>query len=253
MNDRREHIVELIQKHDKVYIADLTNHFQVSTMTVRRDLSSLEKEGKIIRIHGGAVAAQPLRHETAYQVKENVNVVEKKAIAQEAASLIADHSTIILDSGTTTLELARCLKDREGLSVVTNDVLIAAELVNSSVDVIVTGGELQHEVGAMFGSHTERLLQSIYVDQCFLGVHSVDTAGQVRAPSIEKAKIKRLMIDSANETWVLADYSKIGHKAFAHVCHLEELVGIVTDEQSHARHLHDNMVVAKMQEEGGDL
>ncbi|WP_227002622.1 DeoR/GlpR family DNA-binding transcription regulator [Salicibibacter kimchii] len=249
MNDRKEHIVKLIQEHDKVDITDLTNHFQVSTMTVRRDLNALEKEGKIIRTHGGAVAAPQLRKEIAYQLKENVHLAEKKAIALKAVSKVADHSTIILDSGTTTLELARLLKDRKGLKVVTNDVLIAAELINSPVDVIVTGGELQHEVGAMFGSHTQHLLQSVYVDQCFLGAHSVDSEGEVRTPSIEKSKIKKLMIEAASETWLLADHSKYGHKTFAYVCHLEELKGIITDERMQARHLHENVAVAKM--EGG--
>ncbi|WP_246516477.1 DeoR/GlpR family DNA-binding transcription regulator [Salicibibacter cibarius] len=249
MNDRKEHIAKLIQEYDKVDITDLTHHFQVSTMTVRRDLNALEKEGKIIRTHGGAVAAPQLREETAYQLKENVHLAEKKAIALEAVSKVADHSTIMLDSGTTTLALARWLKGREGLRVVTNDVLIAAELINSPVEVIVTGGELQHEVGAMFGSHTQNILQSVYVDQCFLGAHSIDSEGKVRTPSIEKANIKQLMIEAANETWLLADHSKFDHKTFAHVCHLEELEGIITDEQMKARHLHGNVVVAKV--EGG--
>ncbi|SDI71274.1 DeoR/GlpR family DNA-binding transcription regulator [Natribacillus halophilus] len=247
MNDRKEHIVQWVQKHDKVDITDLSARFQVSTMTVRRDLNSLEEEGKIIRTHGGAVAAPQWRPETAYQLKESANKAEKKAIARAAASSVTDHSSLILDSGTTTLELARFLKERKGLRIVTNDVLIAAELIHAPIEVIVTGGELQHEVGTMFGTHTQNLLQSIHVDQCFLGAHSVDSEGEVRAPSIEKAKIKQLMMGVSNETWLLADHSKFGYKTFAHVCHLEELKGLITDEQMQLRHLHDNVVVAKVE------
>ncbi|WP_018922778.1 DeoR/GlpR family DNA-binding transcription regulator [Salsuginibacillus kocurii] len=228
-NDRREHITELLKEKQRVEVEELTQRLGVSTMTIRRDLSQLEQEGKLIRTHGGAAAPQTLKGETPYSYKEGYFQPEKKAIAEKAAKLVKENATIVLDSGTTTLELARELKERGDLTIITNDIPIAAELINSPAQVVVAGGELQRHVGAMFGPHTEQLLQTLFVDQFFLGAHAVDIEAGVTAPTMEKARIKQLMMAAAEETWLLTDSSKFKKKAFARVCGLDELEGILTD------------------------
>ncbi|MFB5661057.1 DeoR/GlpR family DNA-binding transcription regulator [Alteribacillus sp. HJP-4] len=248
-HERREHIARLLKDEGKMDIDKLTQEFNVSTMTIRRDLTQLEKEGKLLRTFGGAVLPHTDKGETPYLQKESENTAQKRMIAKKAAELIKENSTIILDSGTTTLELARCLRDKDGITIVTNDILIAAELVHTPVQVIVTGGELQRGVGAMFGSHTQQLLSSLHVDYFFLGAHAVDRKGGVTAPTFEKAKIKQLMISAAAETWLIADASKFDTVSFAHVCALDRVHGIITDRRlSNADQAepsyHDNILYA---------
>jgi DeoR/GlpR family transcriptional regulator of sugar metabolism len=229
IDERRNKIETAVQSQGKVDIDSLVQKLKVSPMTIRRDLMFLEKNERLIRTHGGAVAAKGLTNETPYMNKENRHAGAKKSIALEAADLVPENSTIILDSGTTTLELARQLNDRNDITVITNDIYIAAELTTSSVNVIVSGGELQPHVGAMFGSHTQELLRSVHVDLFFLGAHAVDPIYGVTAPTLEKAYIKRLMNQVAEKTWLIADASKFNQKVFARACSLQDLQGIVTD------------------------
>ncbi|WP_096437508.1 DeoR/GlpR family DNA-binding transcription regulator [Alteribacter populi] len=253
IDTRRQKIEELVLEQGKVDIDDLVDLLGVSTMTIRRDLMFLEKENKLIRTHGGAVPVKGLINETPYSNKENQFLSEKRAIAKRAAEIVQEGHKVILDSGTTTLEIARVLKFRDDLTVITNDILIAAEFVDSSIHVIVTGGELQNQVGAMFGPHTQDLLQSINADLLFLGAHAIHPQSGVTAPTLEKAKIKQMMRHAAKETWVIADSSKFNRKSFASVCSLEEVEGIITDEHVEEINIeayHDQVVTATAKKEG---
>ncbi|MGP4082311.1 DeoR/GlpR family DNA-binding transcription regulator [Pseudalkalibacillus sp. R45] len=230
-SQRREKIISHVNETGKVDIEQLSEMFKVSQMTIRRDLVQLEQDGKLIRTHGGAVSPRSLTLETPYLNKETKNVFEKRAISKKAVEFIPNGSSILLDSGTTTLELARQLVNREDLTIITNDIKIASELVDSSLKVIVTGGDLQNNVGALFGAHTQEFLRGIHVDLFFLGAHAIDIQAGVTAPTLEKALVKKLMMEAAEETWLLADSSKINHKAFSKVCSLANLKGFITDNR----------------------
>ena len=229
VHERRKHIESYIEENGKADIEELTGKLHVSTMTIRRDLTYLEKEGSVIRTHGGAVSPHFQKGERPYVQKEQQYLFEKQLIAEEALERVKPFSTIMLDSGTTTLELAKRLSIVKGLTVVTNDIFIATELLYADIHVIVAGGELQREVGAMYGSHAQDLIRSLNVDQFFLGGHAVDLDQGVTAPTLEKARVKQLMIEAAQETWLVADSSKFHQTTFAHVCHLETLQGIISD------------------------
>ncbi|TSB45751.1 DeoR/GlpR family DNA-binding transcription regulator [Alkalicoccobacillus porphyridii] len=228
---RREQIRQLVEKQGKVEIEQLTEALNVSHMTVRRDLALLEEEQKLIRTHGGAVLPKALVKETPYTNKETKELHAKKRIAHESVGLISQGATILVDSGTTTLEIVRLLKDRDDLTIITNDIKIAAELVDAKPRCIVTGGEVQPEVGTLYGSHAHDLLRNIHVDLFLLGAHAVHAAVGVSAPTIEKAKTKQLMIEAAEQTWLVCDGSKFNEKSFAHVCELHELEGVLTDDR----------------------
>jgi DeoR/GlpR family transcriptional regulator of sugar metabolism len=227
--ERRNWIEQQISRSSKIDIEEVAEALKVSAMTIRRDLAALEKEGKLVRIHGGAISVESLIPEATYTSKESKNTAEKREIASKALSLIVDNSTIILDSGTTTLELAKLLKDRQDLKIITNDIMIAHELLDSSASVIVTGGELQREVGALYGSAAQMFIEGIHVDICFLGVHAIDLEQGVTAPTFQKALIKQKMIASSERTYILADYSKFNKSAFSKVCDLSKIQGVVTD------------------------
>jgi len=228
--ERRTWILEQLSKDEKIDIDQLAEQLNVSAMTIRRDLSILEEEEKIIRTFGGAILNKPLIHETPFLTKEGKYSRQKREIARKAVTLIQEHSTILLDSGTTTLEIARLLKDKKNLTVVTNDIKIAAELMDSEVKVIVAGGELQNTVGALFGPLTEQILKNIHVDLFFLGAHAVHVEAGITVTTFEKASIKKLMIEAAGTTWMVADSSKFDQKSFTKVCDLSDLDGLITDD-----------------------
>lgn len=230
-NHRREQIIVELNKNEKVEIDELASLFQVSPMTIRRDLAQLEEQEQIVRTTGGAILKKHLVHESSIHVKDEKFKERKKQIAIQAVQMVKDGSTILLDSGTTTFEIAQLLKHYRDITVITNDIRIAASLMDTSVRVIVTGGELQNNVGALFGPLTEHMLQEIHVDLFFLGAHAVDTRLGVTAPTHEKASIKRKMLQASKETWLVADSSKFDERALTKVCGLNELTGIITDHQ----------------------
>lgn len=229
-SERRQWVLEKIELEGKVEIDSLSNELNVSPMTIRRDLDQLEEEGSVIRVHGGAVAARSLIAETPFLTKEGRYTEEKRQIAKKALSLVREGQIILLDSGTTTLEIARLLKVKQDLTVITNDIKIAAELVDSKLKVIVTGGELQNDVGALFGPQTHHFLKNIHADLFFLGAHAIDLQAGIMSPTFEKSLVKQLMMEAAESTWLVADSSKIGERALSKVCDLQSLTGFITNE-----------------------
>ncbi|WP_047982713.1 DeoR/GlpR family DNA-binding transcription regulator [Ornithinibacillus contaminans] len=240
--ERRKWLEQQILINKKIDIEEVSQQLDVSSMTIRRDLKELEAKGKVIRTYGGAVSLEMVAEEVPYSSKATKNSNQKKAVARKALSLIEENFTIILDSGTTTLELAKLLKHRNDLTIVTNDVNIASELLDSSNKVIVTGGELQQGIGALYGTATQQMLEIIHADIFFLGAHAIDVESGVTAPTFEKSLIKQLMVNAAARTWLLADSSKFNKKAFSKVCSLNEIEGIITDQNT------DSQIVEVYQE-----
>lgn len=238
--ERRNEILKQLNANGKIDIEDLVSKLNVSAMTIRRDLAYLEDNDKIIRTHGGAILNKPLVVESSFASKEGKFNAQKKMIAQKAVEFIQEHSTILLDSGTTTLEIAKLLKEKKTITVVTNDIKIAAELIDTDVKVIVTGGELQNNVGTLFGPLTEQMLKNIHVDVFFLGAHAIDFKAGVTAPTFEKASIKKLMIEASEKTWLVADSSKFDQKSLTKVCGLNQISGVITDH-SITSELKENM------------
>ncbi|WP_328083426.1 DeoR/GlpR family DNA-binding transcription regulator [Fictibacillus nanhaiensis] len=228
--ERRDHILQQLNTNGKIEIEDLVNELNVSAMTIRRDLAYLEETDQIIRTHGGAILNKPLVVESSFRTKEGKFNDRKKAIAERAVQFIQDDSTILLDSGTTTLEIAKLLKEKTTITVVTNDIKIAAELLDTDVKVIVTGGELQNTIGTLFGPLTEQMLRAIHVDLFFLGAHAIHSRAGVTAPTFEKASIKKLMIAASEKTWLVADSSKFDQKSLTKVCDLNQIHGLITDQ-----------------------
>ncbi|GGJ91348.1 DeoR family regulatory proteins [Lentibacillus kapialis] len=227
---RRDIILKAVQEEGKVEINEMSDELKVSAMTIRRDLVQLEEDGKLIRTHGGAVLPKPLITETPFSTKQSRQTEQKKLIAKKTLPLIKAGHTIILDSGTTTLELARLLVTRDDITVITNDIKIAAELSDSQLKVFVTGGELQNNIGALYGPQTHQFLKNIHVDMFFLGAHALDLKAGITSPTFEKSLMKQLMIEAAEATWLVADSSKFEQKAFSKVCDFDHLSGFITDE-----------------------
>ncbi|MDF2521108.1 MAG: transcriptional regulator, DeoR family [Clostridia bacterium] len=228
--ERRNFIVQYINRKGSLIVEDIAKELKTSPMTIRRDLKYLEDNNLITRTHGGAVSHSVLTDETPYNQKTKEYIDEKKRIAQFSITLIEDGHTVILDAGTTSMEIAKLLVDFKKLKVITTDLLIAAFLSQyKNIEVYCTGGIIQSMTGACSGTQAREFLQNVYADVAFLGASSIDADFGVTTPTIEKVEIKKQMIKSAETVILAADHTKFGKRSFAKICSLDELDYIITD------------------------
>ncbi len=208
----------------------MSAEFGVSESTIRRDLRDLEESGLVERTHGGALPADSTLAEPTFAEKTDQHLAEKQAIGLLAASLVRDGDSVILDAGTTTLEVARALRLRKNLTVVTNAFHIAAELADcDSIHVIVTGGSIRGNTLALVGPTAERSLEEVNVDWAFVGANGLDLKRGLTTPTQAEAKVKACMIAAARQVVVVIDSSKVGKVAFATIAPLHGLHVLVTD------------------------
>lgn len=223
--DRRNEIIRLVGEKGKMSVDDLARLLEVSNMTIRRDLSNLEKEGVLRRTHGAAV----MRRETDYFEKAESGLEEKQKIAGICAKLIEPGDTIYLDSGTTTFEIARQIVDIPDLVVVTNDIYIAFLLHQSSNnEVMFCGGMLQKSTGSVCGFFANQMAGYVQLDKAFIGAASVNEKFYVLTPTIEKATLKRLVVNHADQSYLVVDSSKFNKNALMKINHLSAYTGVVT-------------------------
>ncbi|MET8010031.1 DeoR/GlpR family DNA-binding transcription regulator [Streptomyces sp. NPDC005271] len=195
-------------------IAELAVRFGVSVSTIRRDLQHLAEEGHIHRTYGGAVAGEHTAERTLDE-KESGNRAQKEAIAQVAAEWVADGDVVLIDAGTTTGRLARHLRSRDGLTVITNSTTALRHLADApGVELIVLGGRVRRPNGAILGPAGEDMLRLMTPDRVFLGADGVHARDGLSCPSLEQAHNKRLMAQCGREVCVLADATKLGSSPF---------------------------------------
>lgn len=229
--ERLYHIVEYVDEKKVVTIAELCNRFKVSKATINRDLKMLEEKRLITRTHGGAMSlTRGTRFEPIHAIKEKEKTVEKQSISSYAMNFIKQGETILLDSGTTTLELAKQIKNNNNITVITNDLKIAYILSQSDgIDLVVLGGQQKKGVYSLIGPFTENLLKMLNVDKAFLGVDAIDVDKGITNSNIEESNIKKTIVEISKEIIVLGDSSKFGKVAFAKICDIDMVDAIVTD------------------------
>ena len=228
--ERRRAILELMQHDGRVLVADLAQQFQTSQVTIRKDLDILHIRGMIHRTHGGALPArQGVLEDPTLREKEKLQRKEKLSIAAAAARLVAEGQVIILDSGTTTTEIARALRNMKNLTIITNAVNIAAELANSSVEVILTGGTVRKNSFSLVGPIAEETLRRLSADICFLGVDGFDVQHGLSTPNLQEAKVNRVMVEIAKRTVATCDSSKFGRRSLSLIVEPSALHQVITD------------------------
>ena len=230
--ERQREILDRVRQEGKVSVEELTEALGVSAPTIRADLGSLETRHLLRRTHGGAILPETTLYEPPYAERERARQSEKSRIGAAAAAMICDHETVILDAGTTTFEIAKCLKKRVGLTVVTNSLEAAWELMDSPpgcLEIIVIGGTVHAHRRATLGPLATDFLANFHVDRVFLGVNGVDPDSGYTVVDFDAAQVKRAMIACAREVVVVADSSKFGVSAFASICPLSAAHILVTD------------------------
>ena len=228
--ERKEEIVSYVKEHKKCSVDELCGYFSVSPTTIRNDLNELSSRNLLTRTHGGAI----YNNRTKFEPKRMDNAVKnkdvKKMIAQKAAEYIKEGDSVALDTGTTALEIAKCLTGRTGITVITNDIKIASYLEEHSpfVDTILIGGAVRYGFNCTVGPSAERFLKDYYVDKAFIGCNGFSLNSGVTTPSPEQAEIKRIMMDISSEKIVVCDETKLEHVAFVRVCDIAEVDMLIT-------------------------
>jgi len=225
---RRQRILDIVSARRAARLEDLSQALGVSTATVRRDLDELASQGLLHRVHGGAVATgrPPEPH---FEVKAAEAAEEKERIAARAVSLLAPDETIYLDSGSTTLAVARLLRGWDSLTVVTNSLPIANELGGQGPKLIMIGGEFRPTSQAFVGPLSRHVLESLHVGKAFIGTYAFSLEHGLSTTDASEAFTKALALQRATKVIVLADSRKIGMTSFAGAGRLDQVDVLVTD------------------------
>lgn len=232
VEERRRLIRQLIEKNERATVEELVERFSVSAVTIRGDLDALSEAGVLVRSHGGALRRDDALGDIPITVKETLRHPEKVRIAQAAVRLIQDGDTILLDSGTTTAEIARQIKFLrfDALTVITNALNVAMELATvPSMRVILVGGVLRHMSFSLSGPQAEQTLRGLHADRLFLGVDGIDPEIGLMTPDLLEAQLNAAMIQIARETVVVADSSKFERRSVSVIAKLDVVRRVITD------------------------
>jgi len=230
VEERQQLILDLLREAGKVSVESLTEEFSVSAPTIRADLAALEQRGQLRRTHGGAILRDHSPAEPPLGAKEQAHRDEKRRIARLAASRVKEHETILLDAGTTVHEIARVLRERSSLTIVTNSLPSAFEFANCpGITVLLIGGQFHSERQATLGPLATEFLRDIHVDRAFIGVNGVSEDAGWTVVDFDAVQLKRAMMSRARDVIVVADHTKLGEATFASIGPLTSAQVLVTD------------------------
>ena len=228
--ERRIKLVETIESKQFISVSQLSEIFQVHETTIRRDLDELEAQGLVVRIHGGVVPASIKQDEPVFEDRATENITEKVRIGKYATNYIKSGEAIILDSGTTTLEIAKTLNEMpqlQDITIITNDVNIASVLrSNRNITTIVTGGTLFHDSYMLNGQIANESLQQLSVDKAFIATPALTHFNELLITT------KKNMIDAAAKKIVVTDHTKIGRRALYTFLPIDQIDLLITDNQT---------------------
>lgn len=255
--ERQQRIAETVRQNRQATIAELSRAFDVSDVTIRRDLHELAAQGVLRRAHGGAIAAVAAAPEPPVVQRMTQSETCKACIGRAAAALVSDGESVFIGSGSTTAYLARNLVDRKNLTVVTNALTVATELAGApGVTVVVTGGMMRDSELSLVGHITEQALREVRVDKVIIGMRAISPEAGMTNDYLPEVMTDRTIIEMAPELIVVADHTKFGNVASAYVAPVERITTVVTDAAADPqklaifRQLGIRIVIASDEEEG---
>ena len=227
---RHDIIIDLLLQQGSVQVSDLVESLNVSSVTIRKDLTELEKLGKLFRSHGKAILINPHINNRSVSDKEKLAPDAKRAIGLEAARLIDRNDSIIIASGSTAHALARCIQPIHRLTVVSASLVVSEILaLNENIDIIQLGGMLRHSSLSVVGQYSEQVLSHFSFSKLYLGVDGIDLDFGITTTDMREAELNQKMMAAAQKTIVLADSSKFGRRGFAKISDMEHVDIIITD------------------------
>ncbi|RMZ61118.1 DeoR/GlpR transcriptional regulator [Chryseobacterium nematophagum] len=228
---RHNDILKELNEKGYVLVQELCEKFNVSSVTIRKDLNYLESLGLLFRNHGGASRHMSYAYEKNVDEKENINVEAKQKIARASLSLIHENDCIILASGTTMHYLARMLVGFGPLTVLTSSLRVAIELCNNpNINIIQLGGEVRKSSTSIVGSISESILKQFSCNKLFLGVDGIDMEFGISTSNAAEAHLNQLMIECSDKVVIVADSSKLNRKGFGKITSLDKIDSLVTDD-----------------------
>lgn len=235
---RQRRICELIAQRGECSVEELSQALGVSGMTIRRDLQVLEQQGQIVRTHGGATLGYRTVFEFDFLKKLRLNLPAKEAIARAAVELLRNCSSVMLDGSTTTLTIARHLRGRTGLTVITTSLPAASELQHEpGIDVLLPGGYVRPHSPDLTGSLTEMNLEHLHTEAAILGADAIDQEGYVYTNPPDTTDTLLKMAASADRVYIAADSSKLGRRGLRRYGRLTQWAGLITDGRADPRFL----------------
>ncbi|MBQ7584104.1 MAG: DeoR/GlpR transcriptional regulator [Lachnospiraceae bacterium] len=233
--ERRNTILARIQEEKKVIVSELSREYEVSEETIRRDLDRLEEEGHIVKSYGGAVLNEANVTELPHNVRRGVNTAAKQRIAELVSMEIEENDHIFLDASTTSVFIAKNIKQKEHLTVITNSIENLLELsMVSGWDIISTGGQLKAGTMSLTGWKTAEALSAYHADKVFMSCKGISMDRGITDGNDETAGIKQAMIASAGKVYLAADRSKFDRTAFSQICGFDRIDTVITDSEPEA-------------------
>jgi DeoR/GlpR family transcriptional regulator of sugar metabolism len=228
--ERRTQILQIVRSAGRAKVNELSQLFSASAVTIRHDLNELHQRGLVVRSHGGAMLPDTILREPPVLERLKEHSDEKQRIGARAVALINDGETIILDSGTTTLEIARHLKKKQGLHVITNGVNIAAELLDArGVQTFIIGGTVRGESASISGRFSEEMFDQFSADKLFLSGAGCDLEFGVSGANLEETMVNRAMLRISREIILVADASKFSKRSMTRIAPFSEIDTVISD------------------------
>jgi DeoR family fructose operon transcriptional repressor len=230
-NQRHSYIIEKLDQHNQVEVQDIVDQFNVSPITVRRDLTQLEEEGLLVRTHGGAIKSVPVSVPLfSFNEKAAINQEQKKYICQLASGLIKDGDIIFMDSGSTVFHLCFFLEQFKNIIVITNSLPVAAELIKyGNIRVNLIGGEVDNERKAVFGYLAESMLDNYHANKAFIGCDGISLQKGLTTNDEKEAAISRKTATIADQVYLLCDSSKVERNSYVRFAPLSLIEAMITD------------------------
>lgn len=228
--ERRDKILELLIENNHVRVSTLCKLFNVSRETIRHDLLRLQEEGLIIKEHGSATLNRESILDIDFAKRARDHAVQKRRIGAEAAKLISEGETVIIDSGSTTPHIARNIRNIKNLTVITPSLKVTSELGGKEGITVIMPGGIFNPIGySLYGPQTEEFFSKINANKFFLAIHGVDVDKGLTEINIQIAHLKQIMLNSAKEIILVADSSKFGKIEYAAVAPIDKVNTIITD------------------------
>ncbi len=229
---RHEKILEYIREKKSAEVSSLCQVFNVTDMTIRRDLDELASKGLLVRTHGGAVSSKFSQvQEKPFEVRLISQLAQKRAIARKALTYLAPEDKIFMNSSSTVFCMAQAIDNERSFLIATEATNIANELnTRQNTSVIQIGGELRKNTISCVGHYAEEMIRRFHFDTAFIGINGLDDDGNLFCGSIQEAGIYRAIFDSTDRIYVLADSSKMGKTDFAYIGKIRNITGLITDK-----------------------
>jgi DeoR/GlpR family transcriptional regulator of sugar metabolism len=230
LEERRQEILRRVNQEERVSVAELSQQFGVSEVTIRSDLQALAERNLVVRTHGGALPSARGLYDLSLTLRRQRQVQEKSRIGAAGAALVANGDAIFLDSSSTALAIAQHIRHHRHLTIVTNSLAVAQDMLDApGVTVVMVGGTLRRDTASMVGTDGLEMLRKFNIQKGFFGAHGISLAEGLTDVSADEAEVKRPLVAMCRQVVAVLDATKWGRVGLASFAHIEQVDSIISD------------------------